>query len=228
MEIAAEVFEPLESSSVPAFVFRQFDRAEFTACTQLSFGGRHSLPDIFLNLALQVEVHLRIHPLFPARPLPEIWPVHEGAPIPRPRGPGRWPRIAGSSHPSPARVVCAGKAVVFGFVPALSRIPFGLEPAFALKPVERGVKRPLPNMQGVLRNLLKPLNDSVTVYRLECANFQDQHVERPLEKLGIAWRVGLPRHSRYKHTLECLECQGTTQQKERGRRVYRTTTFAAA
>jgi len=63
-------------------------------------------------------------------------------------------------------------------------------------------------MQRFPRNLLKPVHDPITVNRLEGTNFQDQHVERALEELGVPWRSGLPRHSRYEHTAAYLECQG--------------------
>src|SRR5258707_11414878 len=53
-------------------------------------------------------------------------------------------------------------------------------------------------MESFLRDLLKPLSDRLAVNWLEGGDCQNQHIECPLQELGIRWCwLTVPRHSRY-------------------------------
>src|SRR4051812_42792476 len=79
---------------------------------------------------------------------------------------------------APAR---AGQVVELGVASRLARLPLGLEPAAGFEPVQRGIERPLLDLQDVLRHLLEPLRDGVAVKRTERNDLQDEQVECSLE-----------------------------------------------
>src|SRR4030095_3657406 len=62
--------------------------------------------------------------------------------------------------------------------------PLGLDEPIALETVERGIERPLWDLERVLGDLRDAEKDAVAVERAERHRLQDQHVERPGEELG--------------------------------------------
>src|SRR5262249_45060863 len=72
--------------------------------------------------------------------------------------------------------------------------PLALDPAALLDAIERGVERPLLDDEHVPRRLLDALDDAVTVELAQAERLQDEHVQRPLEKVRPSapggWRPG--------------------------------------
>jgi hypothetical protein len=67
-------------------------------------------------------------------------------------------------------------AARFGF------FSFGCEPTSVFQTMQRGIQRSLMDLEEILRDLLQPLRDGVTVAGTQRDNFQDQQVESPSEK----------------------------------------------
>lgn len=75
--------------------------------------------------------------------------------------------------------VILGPAIILGLA------PFRFDPAPVLQAVERRVKRTFADAQHVVRPLLNALTDAEAMRRFAAQNFQDEHVQRALEKIGF-------------------------------------------
>ena len=84
-----------------------------------------------------------------------------------------------------------GEAVELGFAAGVGRPPLGGEELLVLKPVERGIKRALLDLQRLFRDELHALGDGVAVDRAERDNAQDEQVERALGEV----KSGLSGHT---------------------------------
>src|SRR5215471_368984 len=62
--------------------------------------------------------------------------------------------------------------------------PGRADPALPLQPVERGIERPLVDLEHVFGELLDALRDPPAVHRGRPEGLQDQHVEGSLEQVG--------------------------------------------
>src|ERR1035437_4858916 len=84
------------------------------------------------------------------------------------------------------------------------RLPFGRNPAFTFKPVERRIKGSMLHLQHLLGGPLYVLRDLMTVRRTkqECA--QDQHVQGALQKFDPAGRFVW--HSVGRYSTQILAC----------------------
>src|SRR5579864_371442 len=62
--------------------------------------------------------------------------------------------------------------------------PLGGNPALLLELVQSGIERAVANLQHVPGDLFETLADGETVEGLERKNFQEQHIQRPLDQIG--------------------------------------------
>src|SRR6185369_11311526 len=83
--------------------------------------------------------------------------------------------------------------------PGFRFAPFGPEPPLRLQAVQRRVERPLLNQQHVVRDLLDPLGNRPTVFRLERHDFQNQEIEGALNEI-----------LRFAHRLDTLTVDNTS------------------
>lgn len=86
----------------------------------------------------------------------------------------------------------AGQRVELRFAAGVRLVPLRREPPFVLEPMERGIKRPLRNLQQGARRRGDALRDRVTVKRFERESFQDEQVERALQQIGLGCRRRRP------------------------------------
>src|SRR5215469_1700297 len=78
-----------------------------------------------------------------------------------------------------------GQVVVLRFPLVVRLAPLAPDPALILQAVQCRIERALLDFQPVLRNLLDTQQNSVSVQWPERDGFQDQHVERSLQKLQL-------------------------------------------
>src|SRR5262245_47050725 len=70
--------------------------------------------------------------------------------------------------------------------PRILRVaPLGVEQPGALEPLERGEQRAWIDFEDAARDLLDAPSDAETVHRLEAEGFEDQHVQRALNDVGV-------------------------------------------
>src|SRR6185437_13680313 len=74
------------------------------------------------------------------------------------------PRLGLRAERSPA---LRGEPVVAGAAVVLRRAPFGADPPLELEPLERGVERPLVDVEHAARELLDALADPPAMHRLQ-------------------------------------------------------------
>src|SRR6516225_3771234 len=86
------------------------------------------------------------------------------------------------------------EAVVLGSLIVFGNTPSARNPAFLLQPLQRGVKRPVLHLEGILRQALNGLGDAVAVSWTPEQRAQNQHVERAINKFDPVSRL-LLRHS---------------------------------
>src|SRR5262249_1008652 len=70
-----------------------------------------------------------------------------------------------------------GAAIVF------TGTPMGCDPALLLEPVQRGIERPIADLQNVARHLLQALANRPTMQRLERENLQNQEIQCSLNRI---------------------------------------------
>src|SRR6185312_3170875 len=108
-----------------------------------------------------------------------------------------------SSHvPPPTRRLRADRApagrreaVVFRPPVVLGRPPVALDPPLLLEPLQRGIERPLIDVEGPARELLDACADPPPVHRLEGERFQNQQIEGPTQDVGLIGGHGFCRIS---------------------------------
>src|SRR6266478_9263988 len=76
-----------------------------------------------------------------------------------------------------------GQRVEFRAPPELARFPLGRNPASQFQLVERGVKRPVADLELLVRHFLESLADGPSVLRFERDDLQQQQVERSLDEI---------------------------------------------
>ena len=76
-----------------------------------------------------------------------------------------------------------GQFVIARFAIVVGHAPFRLDPALRFQSVKRRIKRTLLDVQNIFRHLLDPVRDSEAVSRIVLERFQDQHVERAVNKV---------------------------------------------
>src|SRR6266571_6605220 len=69
-------------------------------------------------------------------------------------------------------------------LPVFWHLPLRRDPAFSLQAMKRRVKRPMLNLQHVVRGALDVLGDFVPVSGTQHQSPHDQHVQRPLHELN--------------------------------------------
>src|ERR1700734_2185107 len=75
--------------------------------------------------------------------------------------------------------------VVLG-APVVGRLaPFGINPAVELQAVERWIQRALFDAEDFVGCLFDDLGDSIAVLRASGQRFQNEHVERALDKFSV-------------------------------------------
>ena len=81
-----------------------------------------------------------------------------------------------------------GQGIVLGFAIIFGNAPLGLNPPALLQPEKGRVKRPLIEVEHILRDLLNALCNSVTVHGAEgVEGFEHHQIEGPLQY----FRMGL-------------------------------------
>ena len=63
--------------------------------------------------------------------------------------------------------------------------PLGVEPSSALETVQRGEQRAGVDLEHAARDLLDAAGDAEPVHRLQAQRFEDEHVERALNDVGL-------------------------------------------
>ena len=90
-----------------------------------------------------------------------------------------------------------GERIELGLAAGVGFTPFGLDPPFALEPVEGGIEGALLDLEDFLGDLLDALGDGPAVLGLECDGFQDEEVEGALDE--VVWFA----HSMTIYTRNC-------------------------
>src|SRR6185503_19266346 len=76
--------------------------------------------------------------------------------------------------------------------PGVRRIaPFGVEPAGTLEALQRGEEGAGIHLEHAARDLLDPPADAEAVQRPEAQRLEDQHVQGPLDDVGVLLHRGL-------------------------------------
>src|ERR1041384_1464000 len=78
------------------------------------------------------------------------------------------------------------EGVELGLAARLVLLPLGLDEPLMLQPMERGIQRPLLDLQHVARRRLDALGNRPAVARLGGQRLQNEHVERALNEIGRA------------------------------------------
>ena len=63
--------------------------------------------------------------------------------------------------------------------------PLGVEPSGADESLEGGEERSGVHLEDAARDLFDASRDAVSVHRLEAQRFEDEHVERALNDVGV-------------------------------------------
>src|SRR5262249_101451 len=100
-----------------------------------------------------------------------------------------------SKAPSP----CPRQRVDLYFPPAVCLLPLGLQPSAVFQPVHRRIQRPFRNLKEILRDLLQPLRNGVSVDRAQSHDCQDQHIQRALQDFRFFFCHSIPRCSMLIH-----------------------------
>src|SRR5581483_9508606 len=136
------------------------------------------------------------------------------------------PRLPFFSEPRASR---RRQRVVAGAPIVLRRVPRRADEALALEAVERGIERPLPHLEEMLRAVLEPLGDAPAMHGAELQRFQDEHVERALEQLVARFgsHSGSFRRSKGVYDLFFRSSRGTVT-RERPRYSYRNASIGSS
>ena len=70
--------------------------------------------------------------------------------------------------------------------------PLRFDEALPLEPIECWIQRPLSELQDLFGPLLDPLGDAPPVHWFELQGLEHQHVERPLQDVGLLFGHGVP------------------------------------
>src|SRR6185437_10130179 len=145
-------------------------------------GERHALGQVRGDLPLAVEAELGLEPAFgnaaaqqrAAAAVQDSDPAHTRLLFLIEYQPD------GGREPLPLRLLAlqmlaagAGEGVVAGLAVVLGAAPLGPHPALRVEPVQRRVERPLPHLQGALRDQTDALRDAPAVQRLGREGAQD-------------------------------------------------------
>ena len=81
-----------------------------------------------------------------------------------------------------------GEAVEFRVAAGVGCAPLGGKVASVFEPVQRGIKRPLLDLQHIARDLLDALGDGVAVNGPRRGDFEDEQIEGALRQVGLGLR----------------------------------------
>src|SRR4029079_7508430 len=79
----------------------------------------------------------------------------------------------------------ARQRIELGVPRVLCLAPLAVEPTCPLESLQRGEQRTGIHLEDAARNLLDPSRDPEAVERLQAQRLEDQHVQRPLDDVGI-------------------------------------------
>src|SRR5262249_26250075 len=82
----------------------------------------------------------------------------------------------------------SGQPVVAGALLVFGRLPFGRDEPLLAQAMQRGVERPVIDLQNVVRSRADGQADAVPVLRTPLKGAQDQHVQRALQKVDPSHR----------------------------------------
>ena len=87
---------------------------------------------------------------------------------------------------------CRGEPVIFGFAVVFRFAPLTGNPSLMFEAIERGIERALLDFSGALfQDLLDAQKNAVAVQRAERDGFEDEHVERALQKTELCVHEGI-------------------------------------